>query len=218
MTIDAKICGIKTAETAQAVADAGASHIGFNFYPPSPRSLTIAQGRSLAPYVPKGLIRVGVFVDPIDTLVGDAIKAMDLDMIQLHGSESVARVDAVKVLFNKPVIKAIPVADFKDLESSWQYRNHADCILFDAKPPKPAPGETQLPGGTGKTFDWSLLSLVPPDMDWCLSGGLNPGNVAQAITETNCRFVDVSSGVEDEPGVKSPTKIDAFMAAVKEFD
>jgi phosphoribosylanthranilate isomerase len=218
MAIDVKICGITDPEMAQIVANSGASHIGFIFFPRSPRNLSIADAMVLSPHIPDGLTRVGVFVDPDDDFLETAIAAIGLDMLQLHGAETVARVDEVKRKFGLPVIKAMPVATRSDVDASHAYVGHSDYILFDAKPPK-GQGDG-LPGGTGLSFDWSLLSNLPPEMSaempWVLSGGLSLDNIAEAIRQTHCRFVDLSSGVEVRPGVKSAAKIKAFMAAIKE--
>jgi len=214
MAIDVKICGITTPEMAEVAAASGASHIGFMFFPRSPRNLPLADAAVLSPTIPESLIRVGVFVNPDDALLETAIEAMYLDVVQLHGTETVARVDAVKEKFGLQVIKAIPVATRGDVEASFVYIGHSDCVLFDAKPPKDQ--VDALPGGTGLSFDWTLLSGLPPEMTWALSGGLSPDNVAEAIQRTQCQFVDVSSGVETQPGVKNATKIKAFMAAIKE--
>ena len=212
MAMEAKICGITTPEMARAVAEEGATHIGLMFVARSSRNLTIAEAAELLPQIPKGLIKVGVFVDPDDAALEAAISAADLDMVQLHGSESVARVDEVHARFGLPIIKAMSVATCADVEASFKYIGHVACILFDAKPPE----DGDLPGGTGLQFDWSLLQDLPADLPWALSGGLSPDNVAEAIAKTQCQFVDVSSGVESRPGVKSLAKITAFMAAIKD--
>jgi phosphoribosylanthranilate isomerase len=198
---------------AQAVAQSGASHIGFMFFPKSPRHLEIAEAAELSASVPAGLTRVGVFVDPIDDYLDQAIGAMHLDMVQLHGSESVERVSEVKKRFGLPVIKVIPVSLPADVAASANYDGIADCLLFDAKLPKAI---DTLPGGTGVSFDWSLLQNMHLAGPWVLSGGLSPDNVANAIERTGCHFVDVSSGVETRRGVKSAAKIAAFMDAIKD--
>ncbi|TDI59604.1 MAG: phosphoribosylanthranilate isomerase [Alphaproteobacteria bacterium] len=213
MTIQAKICGITTPDTARAVAQAGASHIGFNFFPKSPRYLEISDAADLALMVPSGLTRVGVFVNPDDDFLSQAIAALSLDMVQLHGSESVDRVRDVQTQFGLPVIKAMPVAQRSDVTASVAYDGVADCVLFDAKAPK---DDDAMPGGMGRPFDWTLLRDLPLKGPWALSGGLSPDNVAEAIRATGCTFVDVSSGVETQPGVKSAAKIAAFMDAIKD--
>ena len=209
MAITSKICGITTAETAQVVAESGASHIGFMFYPPSKRYLPLVDAPALSAAVPGTLKRVGVFVDADDKLLEQAIAAMKLDVLQLHGTETPERVRDVKAMFGKEVMKAVPVATRADIAATQAYAPVTDRVLFDAK----VPGD--LPGGTGQQFDWHLLDALPAGMLWGLCGGLSPENVATAIRETGCDFVDVSSGVEDAPGVKSPARIAAFMAAVR---
>ena len=214
MSVQVKICGITTPEMVQAVAQSGASHIGLMFYPPSPRNLPMGAASDLASQIPAGLQRVGVFVDPTDDLLELAIATTQLDMVQLHGNESPLRVAEVKDMFGLPVMKAFPVRDRADVQKSEGYEGVADLLLFDAKPPKNS--ATNLPGGTGHTFDWTLLKDRQGTTPWALSGGLNPDNVVAAIRETGAGFVDVSSGVEDAPGVKNMEKIAAFMAAIRE--
>ncbi len=210
-TLSIKICGVKTADIAHAVGEAGATHIGLVFHPPSPRALDAKGAEALAPEIPDNLIRVGVFVDPDDATLGAMIDAADLNMVQLHGSESPDRVTAIKKLFNLPVIKAIAVSGADNIERAKSFEGVADLLLFDAKTPKSA-----LPGGMGLRFDWSLLAGHSPDTPWGLSGGLTPENVAEAIEISGASFVDVSSGVETAPGIKDKAKISAFMAAIRE--
>ncbi|MFO1238521.1 MAG: phosphoribosylanthranilate isomerase [Alphaproteobacteria bacterium] len=203
-----KICGLKDMAALAAAAGAGATHAGFNFFPRSPRYLDLAAAARLAAAAPPALVRVALLVDPSDAEVAAAVAALKAGALQLHGSETPARVAALKTLTGLPVIKALPVAARADVEAAEAYAA-ADHILFDAKPP---PGGL-LPGGNGATFDWSLLSGVRLPRPWILSGGLDPANVAAAIRATGAPGVDVSSGVETAPGVKSPERIAAFVAA-----
>ncbi|MFN3231416.1 MAG: phosphoribosylanthranilate isomerase [Alphaproteobacteria bacterium] len=213
MTVNVKICGITDKEALLAAEAAGASHIGLMFYAPSPRAVDLALARDLAARVPAGIMRVGVFVDPEDALLDTTLEAVPLDYVQLHGSESRERVAEIKRRTGKPIIKAVPVANSTDVQIAHTFEGVADFLLFDAKPPKSRPNS--LPGGTGLSFDWRLLSDEVWPVPWFLAGGLTAENVSVAIMKTGARFVDVSSGVEDEPGKKNPDKIRAFVEAAQ---
>ena len=206
-----KVCGVRTPEPLEAAIAARATHAGFVFFPPSPRHLRPAEAAGLASRAGP-LLRVGLFVDADDALIDAAVAAARLDVLQLHGAEPTARVAALKARTGLPVWKAVPVRTRADIAATAAWRGVADLVLLDAKPP---PGAA-LPGGNGVRFDWSLLADVRPPMPWGLSGGLDPANVGEAIRATGAPLVDVSSGVEDAPGVKSPAKIAAFCEAVRQ--
>ena len=205
-----KICGLSTAETIIAAADAQASHVGFNFYPPSPRYITPNNAEELAGATPETLDKVGVFVNPDDALLDVAVRLGQLDAIQLHGQENAARVAEVKQRFQIPVWKVLSVETETDLSMARSYTGIADFILFDTKTPKGA-----LPGGMGMGFDWSLLDGFEQTTAWGLAGGLTPDNVTDAIRTTGAPMVDTSSGVESAPGVKDVDKIAAFCKAAR---
>ena len=208
MTIDVKICGVSTRETVDAAVAAGASHIGFNFFAPSPRAVTPEQAAALGRDLPPRLIRVGVFVDPDDALLDRT--APDLDAIQLHGNEGSERFDNVRRRFGLPIWRAAGVATRDDILAAISAAG-ADLLLFDAK----APTGSALPGGNGIRFDWRLLAGLVPAGRWGLSGGLDATTVGDAVRLARPPLVDVSSGVEDTPGVKSVSKIKAFIAAAR---
>lgn len=203
-----KICGIATAEGLDAAVAAGAAFIGFVFHPASPRCVTPEQARVLSNKTPSNLTNVGLFVNPKPADIEKALAAADLDMIQLHGEESLRDVQAIRGQFGLPVMKAIRVGGKDDLAQVPAYEKVSDWLLFDAK----ADG---APGGTGKSFDWALLQDMRLLKPWMLAGGLNTANVGQALTTLAPRAVDVSSGVEDAPGVKNPSKIKEFIEAVR---
>ncbi|MCX7285337.1 MAG: phosphoribosylanthranilate isomerase [Novosphingobium sp.] len=203
---DIKICGVTTREALDATIAAQASHVGFNFFPPSPRFLKFAAAPALAAQAAGRLTRVGVFVDADDSFMADAVAAASLDAIQLHGKEDPARTAALRAHFGKPVWKVISVAGPGDVAKAAAYAGVADFILFDAKTPKGA----DLPGGLGLTFDWDLLRAYKGPLAWGLAGGLAPANVAEAARGTGAGLVDVSSGVESAPGVKDPDLIRSF--------
>ena len=211
MPIDAKICGVKTPESVAAAARGGAAYIGLNFYPPSPRAVTPAQAAALARQTPPQVKRVGLFVDADDDTLAAVTREVPLEMLQLHGGETPRRIAAIKARFGLPVMKAIKVATAEDIAAAEDFLQVVDLLLFDAKAPKTL--KNALPGGNAIAFDWRLLAGRRWARPWMLSGGLDADNLAEAVGITAARAVDVSSGVEDGPGNKSPEKIAAFLEA-----
>lgn len=203
-----KICGLSTAETMQAALDAGADFIGLNFYPKSPRYVSLEQAASLAAQARGRAKIVSLVVDADDGLLISIIAATKPDYIQAHGSETPKRVEEIKAQFKTPVIKVIKVKEASDLALSKDYRDVADLIMFEPKAP-----EGLLPGGNGLAFDWSLLK--GKDGTFMLAGGLNPDNVTRAIQMTHAPIVDVSSGVESLPGKKDISLIRKFIEQAK---
>lgn len=201
-----KICGINTPEALEAATSYGARYVGFVFYPPSPRNVSFDIAWNLARAVPTGVRSVGLFVDPEDALLEQIVTGIQLDMIQLHGNETPGRIAEIKSKYAMPVMKAIRVRDESDLDNIAGYEAAADWLLFDSKPENAA-----LPGGTGHSFDWSLLKGKTFSKPWMLSGGLTPENVPDALAQLSPNALDVSSGVESAPGVKDAEKIKAFI-------
>ena len=189
---------------------AQADYVGFVFYPPSPRNLTLGEAAELGAQAAGHALRVGLFVDASDASLGEAVAAAQLDVLQLHGAESPARVAKLKARFGLPVWKALPVAGRDDVLRANAYTSAADLILFDAKTPKGT-----LPGGMGVAFDWNLVAGWKGACAWGLAGGLFAENVAEAVRLTGAPLVDTSSGVESAPGVKDAAKIAAFCAAAR---
>lgn len=204
-----KICGLRDADNVDAAIRAGAQYLGFVFFPKSPRAVTPEQAGALVQDIPAGTARVGLFVNPDDAQLTGTLTHAPLDIIQLHGQESPERVAQVKDLTGLPVMKAIGVSGPQDLGALIDYGLVADMLLVDAKAPKDA----DLPGGNGIAFDWRLLVGRKWLRPWLLAGGLTPDNVAEAIRLTGARAVDVSSGVESQPGVKDPALIRSFIKA-----
>lgn len=206
-----KICGLTTAQDVQAAAAAGATYVGFVFFEKSPRHLSPDAARALAIEVPPGIAKVALVVDAgnaaLDTLTG----TVPLDMLQLHGHETPARVAEIRARYGLPVMKAIGISDQNDLAQIDTYAGVADQLLIDAKPPSGA----DRPGGNAAAFDWSLIAGRDWPLPWLLAGGLTPDNVAEAVARTGARQVDVSSGVERGPGRKDPDRIRAFIAAAR---
>lgn len=213
MTIEAKICGINSAEAMAAARDGGAAYAGFIFYPRSPRYVAPAQARELAAVAAGGPATVGVVVDLADAEIAAIVETVPLAMLQLHGRETPERVAAVRERFALPVMKVVSVAGAADVDRAAAYEAVADRLLFDAKPPRDRP--EALPGGNALAFDWQLLAGRAWRLPWMLSGGLNADNLEQAVRTSRARAVDVSSGVEDAPGVKNPAKIAALLAAAR---
>ena len=212
MDIRVKICGLTRPEDVAAVAAAGAQYAGFVFFEKSPRNVNIETARGLALEAPVGLAKVALVVDADDAELDAIVGSVPLDMLQLHGHESPARVSEVRARYGLPVMKAVGVAEAEDMAQIALYEEVADQLLIDAKPPKGA----DLPGGNGLAFDWRLLSGRKYwRKPWMLAGGLTPQNVRQAVQMTGARQVDVSSGVEAGPGVKDAGRIAEFVAALR---
>ena len=209
--VKVKFCGLTTG---QAVADAvqsGADYVGFVFFPPSPRNVTLELAAALASNVPAGVTKVALTVDADDAALDALIAQVAIDMLQLHGHESPARVAEIRARYGIPVMKAVGLADRADLDNLEAYLTVADQILVDAKPPKDA----VLPGGNGLSFDWRLLQGRQWPCPWMLAGGLTPQNVSEAIRLTGAGQVDVSSGVERAPGEKDAALMSAFIQSTK---
>jgi phosphoribosylanthranilate isomerase len=211
MTPVVKICGLSTAATLDAALEAGADMVGFVFFPKSPRHLDWASARALGLQARGRAKIVALSVDADDETLKRIVDALSPDLMQLHGSETPARVKRIGELCACPTMKAIGLATRADLAAAEAYASVADYLLIDAKPPKDA----ALPGGNGRPFDWRLTRDFHSPRPWLLSGGLDPETVAAAITLSGARGVDVSSGVERAPGVKDPAKIRAFVAAAR---
>jgi phosphoribosylanthranilate isomerase len=211
MSVIVKICGLSTPEALDVALEAGADMLGFVFFSPSPRHLTFERAHALASRVLERAQKVALTVDADDALLDAVVEALQPDMLQLHGTESPARVEAVRRMFGLPVMKALPVAAKSDLDCINRYAGVADRLLFDAR----APREATRPGGLGKPFDWHLLENLDPGVPFMLSGGLDAVNVGEALSITRAPGVDVSSGVERAPGEKDPDKIRAFVRAAR---
>ncbi len=206
-----KICGLSTGASVDAAVAAGAAYVGFVFFPKSPRNVDLETAAALALRVPEGVAKVALTVNAGDSFLDDLSTQVPIDMLQLHGSESVDRVAQVRKRYGLPVMKALGVAEPSDLPALDAYSAVADQLLVDAKPPK---GATR-PGGNALTFDWNLIAGRRWTVPWMLAGGLTPESVALAISQTGAKQVDVSSGVESAPGEKDLDLIRAFLAATR---
>jgi phosphoribosylanthranilate isomerase len=190
VSVEAKICGLTTAETVDAAVAGGARFVGFMTYPRSPRHVASNDVlKALGARVPRSVVRVGVFVDPDDVLLDERLATGAFDLLQLHGAETPERVAAVKARTAKPVMKVLKVATASDVERGLAaYAAVADRLMFESD------GGT-LPGGNAMAFDWTILSGRAVGLPWLLAGGLTSDNVAEAVRISGAPAVDVSSGV-----------------------
>ena len=210
--IEIKLCGLKEPSHIELAFNLGIEYIGLVLYKKSPRYLNGETARSLISNSPPGIKKVGLVVDPTNDFL-DAISDIDLDMLQLHGSETLERVREIKSKVNVSLIKAVGVKDKKDLELVEKYAEIADQILIDAKP-----NYNSLPGGNGVKFDWKILEDITWEFPWFLAGGLNESNIDDALFATNAKKVDLSSGVEDSHGKKSIVKINNFVKKIRKYE
>jgi phosphoribosylanthranilate isomerase len=204
-----KICGLKTPQDVIEVAQAGARYAGFVFFDKSPRFVTIEAAQTAALAAPVGLAKVALVVNATEDYLDRIVENVPLDILQLHGSETPERVQAIKARYGLPVMKAVGIRDKDDLAQLDIYNRVADMILVDAKPPKDA----VLPGGNGLAFDWSLIAGRRWPIPWMLAGGLTPENAALAVKKTGAKVLDVSSGVEAAPGQKDYGLVQNFIDA-----
>ena len=202
--VRSKICGITRLEDALAAVEAGADAIGFVFYAKSPRAVEVRQARAIIAELPPFVTTVGLFVNASRCELNEILEVVPLDLLQFHGDETPADCEG----YHRPWIKALRVRPGDDLQAACKHYAGASGILLDAY----VPG---VPGGTGESFDWSLIPqrLSKPII---LAGGLSADNVAEAIRQVRPYAVDVSGGVEQQKGIKDAAKIEAFMRAVKQ--
>lgn len=225
MKPEIKICGVTTPEAIETAINNGARYIGFIFFAKSPRHLEIDKAQNLRSLVKKPVRLVAVTVDADDATVEAIVQKVKPDILQLHGHETPERVKQLGTTYRLPIIKAFSIRQQSDFAQIAAYRGVADMFLFDAK----APEGSQLPGGNGISFDWSLLNVLDEELNvldeelnvldedcqTVLSGGLNAQNIATAIAVAHPDVVDISSGVESAPGVKDIKLIEGFFDAVK---
>lgn len=213
MPTDVKICGLSTPETVTAALAAGADLVGFVFFPKSPRNVSTATAKELA-RIARGKAKiVALIVDAEDALIDEITSEVAPDFFQAHGGETPERIAEINRRSGRPVIKAIKIKSDADVAQAKAYETTAALILYDAKAPETL--KNALPGGNGIAFDWTLVGSGKALASFILSGGLNPGNVAEAVKVTGAGIVDVSSGVEKSPGIKDITLIREFIAAAK---
>jgi phosphoribosylanthranilate isomerase len=206
-----KICGIKTYEAALSAINAGADFIGFIFFDKSPRNINLSKAAEIKYLLNKRIKTVAVTVNAQENFIAEIVSVLNPDYIQFHGSENVEYISYLKRKFGIKIIKSVSVSEPLDLLKANKYKDVADFILFDSKPPK----GSNLPGGNAVSFDWSILSNLNTNYKWFLSGGLNHNNIKMAKNITSAKFFDVSSGVEIASGVKSEFLINTFINNLK---
>ncbi len=211
MSINVKICGVKTQDAVNAAVKGGAMFLGFNFVPASPRFVTPELAAQLAQTVPHDIQTVALFVDPTDGELEDTLNLFNPALIQLHGMESPSRIAEIKQLYGKPIIKAISVSHIDDLEETIAFETIVNWFLFDARPPK----GSGLPGGNAVSFDWTIMKEIATPIPWMLAGGLNASNLKEAVQQSGTQGVDVSSGVEQSRGEKDPALILELLEKAK---
>jgi phosphoribosylanthranilate isomerase len=209
MKTKVKICGLTRAKDVAYAIENGATFLGFIVECPSKRRLSVSEAAALAPTTLTAQ-RVAVTVNPSDDLLTRLMSEMAPDYVQLHGDETPARAAEIARRFKVKIIKAVGIASDDDMKESEAFAGVADFILYDAKPPK----DESVRGGHGVAIDWNIISQAPTPRTYAVAGGLNPENIAQALSATRAPIVDVSSGVEASAGVKDASKITAFMKAV----
>ena len=207
----AKICGLSTPEAVSAALDGQAAFLGFVFFEKSPRNLSPQRAAQLAMPARGRCSLVAVMVDPTDEALDLITSTLRPDLIQLHGKESPSRANAIARRTGAGIIKALSVSEPRDLDAAKAYDGLVSHLLFDAKPPS----GSDLPGGVGAQFDWTMMQGRRFERPWFLAGGLDPWNVAEAFDQSGAPLVDVSSGVERGPGVKDASLISAFLSAVR---
>ena len=212
MTLLVKICGLKSPEMLDVALDCGADMVGFVFFPPSPRNIELAAARALGEHVRGRALKVALSVNAGDSELEQMVEALAPDLLQLHGHEPPERVSVIRRRLGLPVMKALPIAERADLLRLHSYEKVVDRLIFDAR----APADASRPGGLGKSFDWQLLRNLDCAVPFMLSGGLDAGNVREALRITSAGGVDVSSGIERAPGEKDADKIRAFIAAARQ--
>ncbi len=213
---DCKICGLASLADLQIANKVGARWGGFVFYPASPRHMTLETAKQIADEADQSglaIQRVGLVVDADDDALDAIFSALRPAMIQCHGKETPDRISAIKSRYHTPVMKALRIANVVDIENALRYDGVADWMLFDS-----APRDAILPGGTGHAFDWSLTRAYHGTTPWMLAGGLHKGNIADAIAISGAKHLDVSSGVESQPGVKDHAAMAAFVLAAGKSD
>src|SRR5882724_11574350 len=211
MSLLVKICGLSTRETLDVALGSGADMVGFVFFSPSPRHISLETARELGKQAKGRAVKVALTVDADDAALGNIVESLHPDILQLHGQETTARLRDIKAKFGLPLMKVLSVATAADLAPLAGYADVADHILFVTRAPK---GATR-PGGLGAVFDWHLLEKLDLKLPFMVSGGLNAGNVADAVRVTRAGGVDVSSSVEHSPGIKDPDMIRDFIRAAR---
>ena len=210
MSLLVKICGLSTQSSLEAAIEAGADMVGFVFFAKSPRHISLREASALGQLVRGRAAIVALTVDAHEKAIAGIIDALRPDLLQLHGNEAPERIEYLRAKFNLPLMKAVGIARRDDLEAAQAYSWQTASSSTPRRRPKP-----RLPGGNGVAFDWRLLDGFVSPAPLMLSGGLDAGNVGEAIRVARPAGVDVSSGVERAPGLKDEAMIAAFVRAAR---
>ena len=194
-----KICGITDLATANFCINKKVNYLGFVFYEPSPRNISIDHAKLILEDIGNKINKVAVTKDPSDDLLF-SLKPLSFEYLQVHGDVSIERLQAIKNIVNKKIIMSFNINDQSDLDNVSNYEDLSDFFLFDSKS-----------SGSGIKFDWSLLNQINSEKEYFLSGGLNSENLKSAINNVNTHYFDISSGVEKTTGVKDTSKIADIM-------
>ena len=211
MSLLVKICGVTDLKALKVSVDCGVDYLGFVFFSKSPRNISTSLYSTLASEIPKKVAKVGLFVNPNDQLIDQVLSISQLDYIQLHGTETPNRVSSIRKNFLLPIIKSFAISNPQDFKHIEPYCDFVDKFLFDSKPPK----DSSRPGGNSVTFNWKLMTQYTFKKPWLLAGGLNSENLSDAVKQSGCKQVDVSSGVEKSLGIKDPRLIKTFITLAK---
>ena len=204
-----KLCGFTEIKSLQAAVDAKCDFVGFVFYPKSPRYITVAEATRISQIIPQNIAKVAVVVNADLALLQEISDQLKPQYFQFHGDEDLAYLQQVRKNFSQKIIKAITLETDEDLQKIAIFKDHCDMILLDAKPIV----KDEF-GGSGRKWNWEILSDFNCNKGWILAGGLNATNIADAIKKTKASIVDISSGIEEARGVKSEKLIAEFMAII----
>ena len=211
MNVKIKICGLTSIDDVEACVSSKVDYVGFVFHEGSKRNLTFYEATKIASHIPKNIRKVALLVDPSDSDLKKLLLEFKPDILQLHGSETPTQVSLIRKKYGLPIIKSVSMSNEKDLKKIEEYTNVVDQLLIDSsKPDIKCP-----PGGNGVSFDWELISGYKWKIPWLLAGGLNFRNVRQALTVSGASQLDVSSGVESQPGIKDRNLIRNFAYAAR---
>ena len=203
-----KLCGFKDEKSIAAAISENCNFIGFIFYEKSPRFVALETAVKISNKIPKTVAKVAVVVDASIEFITEVVQKFSPDFFQFHGNETVDFLCQVRQKFPQiKIIKAFKIEELEDLKKVGDFEKCADIFLFDGKN-----------AGSGKPFDWTILQNFSTSKKWFLSGGLNVHNINEALDKTGAKMVDVSSGIEEIRGEKSPRLIAEFMAKIKEYD
>lgn len=204
-----KLCGFRREDSLLAALNYNPDFIGFVFYQNSPRYISPQDSAGLASLVPDSVSKVAIVVDAELDFLQEIYNSLKPDYFQLHGSEDLDYIAKIKALFpDVKIIKAFGLSSDADLPNLEPYDSCCDLYLFDSK--------TSEYGGSGQKFDWDLLSKIRTNKSWFLSGGVNIDNIDLVLKNPNVKMVDISSGIEEEKGVKSPQLISQIMHKIKD--